>query len=312
MKAGWIKISRSIAEHWLWKDAEILKWWLDLLLMAAWKEHKELVGRQLVSLEKGQLIASLAYLCKRWKRSRPMVESFISNLEQDGMITKAVCNNISIITIANYECYQTTNDAYLDAYQTDCKSSGYIDGDTTPYAHLDADPNTDLDTTECITPYAHPYATNRRIVKNSNNILKKENIKERKEVDSQNSSTYVATATQKVDYSKLLEFFNQTISESGSVIKEIRQLTERRKLAIQARARENGKESLMEVIKQAAKSDFLNGRNDRGWVADFDWLMRPNNFVKVLEGNYNNNDKNDRRRGTEVTAASAEDYDTTF
>lgn len=311
MKAGWIKISRSIAEHWLWKDAEILKWWLDLLLMAAWKEHKELVGRQLVSLEKGQLIASLAYLCKRWKRSRPMVESFISNLEQDGMITKAVCNNISIITIANYECYQTTNDAYLDAYQTDCESSGYIDGDTTPYAHLDADPNADLDTTECTTPYAHPYATNRRIVKNSNNILKKENIKERKEVDSQNSSTFVATATQKVDYGKLLEFFNQTISESGSVIKEIRQLTERRKLAIQARARENGKESLMEVIKQAAKSDFLNGRNDRGWVADFDWLMRPNNFVKVLEGNYNNNG-NDRRRGTEVTAASPEDYDTTF
>lgn len=307
MKAGWIKISRSIAEHWLWKDAEILKWWLDLLLMAAWKEHKELVGRQLVSLEKGQLIASLAYLCKRWKRSRPMVESFISNLEQDGMITKAVCNNISIITIANYECYQTTNDAYLDAYQTDCESSGYIDGDTTPYAHLDAD----LDTTECTTPYAHPYATNRRIVKNSNNILKKENIKERKKVDSQNSSTFVATATHKVDYGKLLEFFNQTISESGSVIKEIRQLTERRKLAIQARARENGKESLMEVIKQAAKSDFLNGRNDRGWVADFDWLMRPNNFVKVLEGNYNNN-SNDRRRGTEVTAASAEDYDTTF
>lgn len=311
MKAGWIKISRSIAEHWLWKDAEILKWWLDLLLMAAWKEHKELVGRQLVSLEKGQLIASLAYLCKRWKRSRPMVESFISNLEQDGMITKAVCNNISIITIANYECYQTTNDAYLDAYQTDCESSGYIDGDTTPYAYLDAHPNADLDTTECTTPYAHPYATNRRIVKNSNNILKKENIKERKEVDSQNSPTFVATATQKVDYSKLLEFFNQTISESGSVIKEIRQLTERRKLAIQARARENGKESLMEVIKQAAKSDFLNGRNDRGWVADFDWLMRPNNFVKVLEGNYNNNG-NDRRRGTEVTAAKPEDYDTTF
>lgn len=309
MKAGWIKISRSIADHWLWKDAEILKWWLDLLLMAAWKEHKELVGRQLVSLEKGQLIASLAYLCKRWKRSRPMVESFISNLEQDGMITKAVCNNVSIITIANYECYQTTNDAYLDAYQTDYESSGYIDGDTTPYAHLDADPNADLDTTECTTPYAHPYATNRRKERN-NNILKKE-IKERKEVDSQNSSTFVATATQKVDYGKLLEFFNQTISESGSVIKEIRQLTERRKLAIQARARENGKESLMEVIKQAAKSDFLNGRNDRGWVADFDWLMRPNNFVKVLEGNYNNN-SNDRRRGTEVTAASPEDYDTTF
>ena len=284
MKAGWIKILRNINEHWLWRDAELLKWWLDLLLMAAWKDHKELHGKQLVNIKKGQLVASVSYLCNRWKRSRPMVENFLGNLEKDGMILKDVSGNISVITIQNYDSYQTQNDAYLDT-------------------HLDAYPNTH--------PNAHLDATNRRKERIDNNIIKKETIKERNEVGSQNSPTFVATATQKVDYSKLLEFFNQTISESGSIIKEIRQLTERRKLAIQARARENGKESLMEVIKQAAKSDFLNGRNDRGWVADFDWLMRPNNFVKVLEGNYNNN-SNDRRRGTEVTAASPEDYDTTF
>ena len=311
MKAGWIKILRNINEHWLWRDAELLKWWLDLLLMAAWKDHKELHGKQLVTIKKGQLVASVSYLCNRWKRSRPMVENFLGNLEKDGMIRKDVSVNISVLTIQNYDSYQTQNDAYLDthldthldAYQNDCKSSSCMGVGANTDAYLDAYPNTH--------PNAHLDATNRRKERIDNNIIKKETIKERNEVGSQNSPTFVATATQKVDYSKLLEFFNQTISESGSIIKEIRQLTERRKLAIQARARENGKESLMEVIKQAAKSDFLNGRNDRGWVADFDWLMRPNNFVKVLEGNYNNN-SNDRRRGTEITAASPEDYDTTF
>ena len=196
--------------------------------------------------------------------------------------TQTLYRYTTILTICNFESYQQESDTLVD---------------TLDNSDVDSLDNTLVD-------------TNRRKERN-NNILKKENIKERNEVDSQNSSTFVATATQKVDYSKLFEFFNQTISESGSVIKEIRQLTERRKLAIQARARENGKESLMEVIKQAANSDFLNGRNDRGWIADFDWLMKPNNFVKVLEGNYNNN-SNDRRRGTEVTAASPEDYDTSF
>lgn len=33
--SGWIKISRKINEHWLWEDANKLKWWIDLLLMAA-------------------------------------------------------------------------------------------------------------------------------------------------------------------------------------------------------------------------------------------------------------------------------------
>ena len=283
MKAGWIKISRDINEHWIASNAEWFRWWIDLLLLASWKNRKIVQDGHLIELEKGQLICSLSFFCSRWKKSKPTIIRFLNLLKKCDMIeTQTLYRYTTILTICNFESYQQESDTLVDT--------------------LDNSDVNSLDDTLV--------DTNRRKERN-NNILKKENIKERKEVDSQNSSTYVATATQKVDYSKLLEFFNQTISESGSVIKEIRQLTERRKLAIQARARENGKESLMEVIKQAAKSDFLNGHNDRSWVADFDWLMRPNNFVKVLEGNYNNNG-NDRRRGTEVTAAKPEDYDTTF
>lgn len=38
--AGWISLYRSIQEHWLWKDAEMLRAWLDLLLLANYEDKK--------------------------------------------------------------------------------------------------------------------------------------------------------------------------------------------------------------------------------------------------------------------------------
>ena len=34
------------------------------------------------------------------------------------------------------------------------------------------------------------------------------------------------------------------------------------------------------------KSDFLSGNNDRGWTANFDWILKPANMVKIEEGSY--------------------------
>ncbi|EAC3914326.1 DNA replication protein DnaD, partial [Listeria monocytogenes] len=34
MSSGWIKIYRSLQEHWIWENEKYLKWWLDLLLLA--------------------------------------------------------------------------------------------------------------------------------------------------------------------------------------------------------------------------------------------------------------------------------------
>ena len=34
------------------------------------------------------------------------------------------------------------------------------------------------------------------------------------------------------------------------------------------------------------KSDFLSGNNDRGWTANFDWILKPVNMVKIEEGSY--------------------------
>lgn len=49
---------------------------------------------------------------------------------------------------------------------------------------------------------------------------------------------------------------------------------------------------LARTWRKAGKSKFLtnaNNANRNGWVANFDWLHKPQNFLKVMEGNYDNN-----------------------
>lgn len=46
-------------------------------------------------------------------------------------------------------------------------------------------------------------------------------------------------------------------------------------------------EQIRLVFDNTAASDYLNGRIDK-WRANLDWLLNIKNFVKVLEGNYNN------------------------
>lgn len=46
-------------------------------------------------------------------------------------------------------------------------------------------------------------------------------------------------------------------------------------------------QSLGEMIQQIKLSDFHIGKNDRGWVANFDWFIREENFIKLFEGSFN-------------------------
>ncbi len=80
----------------------------------------------------------------------------------------------------------------------------------------------------------------------------------------------------------IVDFYN---SECKS-LPPVKVLTPKRKQTITARVREHGQEAVFEMLKKAGRSCFLAGQNKDGWVASFDWIFRPNNFVKVLEGNY--------------------------
>lgn len=55
-----------------------------------------------------------------------------------------------------------------------------------------------------------------------------------------------------------------------------------------ARVKTYGEDKILKAIENIAASPFLKGQNKNGWIISFDWFIKPNNFIKVLEGNYNN------------------------
>lgn len=65
-------------------------------------------------------------------------------------------------------------------------------------------------------------------------------------------------------------------------------MNDARRKAIRARWNEYGDlDTFRDMFARTAASGFLSG-GAGGWKASFDWLMKPGNFVKVLEGNYDN------------------------
>ena len=54
-----------------------------------------------------------------------------------------------------------------------------------------------------------------------------------------------------------------------------------------ARLREYGLDKVLAAVEQIRQSSFLRGQSTTGWIVTFDWFVKPNNFLKVLEGNYN-------------------------
>lgn len=77
-----------------------------------------------------------------------------------------------------------------------------------------------------------------------------------------------------------------------------------RRKSVTARWRANGQsiEKFEELFKISEASSFLKGNNNSGWTANFDWLMKPSNFTKVLERTYD-----DRKK--ECTSESSFDVD---
>lgn len=57
---------------------------------------------------------------------------------------------------------------------------------------------------------------------------------------------------------------------------------------LNARVNEFGIDEIIQAIESIKDSDFLKGQNNKNWIITFDWLIKPNNFIKVLEGNYLN------------------------
>lgn len=109
-EGGWIKLYRSIRKHWLWEDAEKLKWWIDILLQANHQDNKFLLGSELVVIERGSFHTSELKLSQRWGVSKTTIRKFLELLEEDKMIEVKKSKKGTTIKVSNYEGYQSISE----------------------------------------------------------------------------------------------------------------------------------------------------------------------------------------------------------
>ena len=118
-----------------------------------------------------------------------------------------------------------------------------------------------------------------------NNIPSKEGLS-----ISENPKVDPARRCAKIDFAAIKAYWNTKHDQSGSAMRRLTLMSDQRKSNVRARIREYGGDvqKVYKAIDKAMASDFMNGKNGKGWVASFDWMMCPTNFPKVLEGNYDN------------------------
>ena len=107
---GWIKLHKSIMDHWLWGDPVVIKAWLDLLLSVNYMDKKVLFNGRLITVKKGQIITSIRKLTERWGCTRRKANNIITMFAEDGMIDIKRDKGGTLLTIVNYSIYQDVRD----------------------------------------------------------------------------------------------------------------------------------------------------------------------------------------------------------
>lgn len=106
------------------------------------------------------------------------------------------------------------------------------------------------------------------------------------------ASTEAATHHAAVDCDKLIAYWNSRIDATRSAMRKINKITPQRRSLLAARMNEYGGSTaaLRDAFERAFRSPWLNGKNKSNWVADFNWILQPANFSRVLEGTFDQRD----------------------
>jgi len=127
------------------------------------------------------------------------------------------------------------------------------------------------------------------------------NSKDNNNIDT-NVSICQTERTVHSDIQSIVDAWNSLAAVGISPVSSMSSTSKRYK-SISARIREYGVDSVLKAIENVRESEFLQGNNNRNWMITFDWFALPNNFPKVLEGNYNRNksrsDTDNKRGGDE-------------
>lgn len=280
---GWIKIHRNITENPMCFSEPFTRMqaWIDLLLVANYRDSVIYVRGNKVDVKRGQIAKSQDFFATRWKWSRGKVIRFLDELQKCGQIVQQKSNVITLISVVNYEYYQ--QDGTTDEPQTDSRryNKRTTDGTT--------------DEPQIVQPNERRIKKNKEDNKETSLTRGKENAAA---VAAPTSASSEAEAPKPIKAEKRENLPFKEIKELWNAVcvgyPKLHSLSESRKNKMRNRVAEMGGAEkalllLREIFTKMQASNFLRGDNKRGWKASFDWLFENDkNWVKVYEGNYDN------------------------
>ena len=126
-KHGWIKIDRALLDHWVFQNADYLKAWIAILLLANHEDRTILVDRNPVLIRRGSFFTSISKLSERLGFDRRKTVRLIEALKKDGMLSTDGTTHGTTLTIVNYDKYQGRG---ATDGTTDGTANGTTDGTT--------------------------------------------------------------------------------------------------------------------------------------------------------------------------------------
>ena len=109
---GWIKIHRGLLDWEWYSDTNCVRMALHLLLKANFQTRRW----RGITVERGQLVTSRAALARETGLSEREVRTAVSKLEKSDFLTSRATSSYTVVTICNYERYQSTDSTERPAF----------------------------------------------------------------------------------------------------------------------------------------------------------------------------------------------------
>jgi len=120
-----------------------------------------------------------------------------------------------------------------------------------------------------------------------NPIQSESNTESESIYEDRETSGVKADTKSNIDFQAVVKSWNDIVSDLPKVVS----LTEQRKKAIKSiwmKAGDSPLWTFATAFRDVQDSDFLSGRNGQWSGCGFDWVLKPANWTKIIEGNYRN------------------------
>lgn len=287
-REGFIAVARSMRDHWLvgfgsegrYSKAEA---WQDLIMECRYEPGKIMNGGKPMLLKPGQLVGAVSYLASRWNWTPKAVRIFLDKLEAEGMITldygtyvhpehtpkqgtqggKHKGKQAKVLTICKYELYQL-------GWRAQGQIKGQLEGQMKGKQGANEGQQSKKGRKEEGNKIED-------IPPNGGDAL----------VEEIDDATPEHAQAEGVQALEAFRAYNDLAQRIG--LPTARTLTPQRRKNLCARLREHGgMDAWQTALANIERSAFLRGNNNRGWRADFDFLVTASKFAKVVDGVYGN------------------------